>query len=54
MVITYFGIILFDVFEWVKFIKTKPISSVTKLGVAYSMKKSRHGVHMWPDLAKSY
>ena len=45
MVITYFGIILFGLFEWVKFIKTKqPISSATKRGVAYAMRKSRHEV----------
>lgn len=52
MLITYFGIILFEIFEWIKFIKPKPISSVTKRGVAYAMKKSMHEVHIKPAVVK--
>lgn len=52
MILTYYGIILFPLVEWIKFIKLKPISTVTKLGVAYTMKKSRHEVHIEPTAVK--
>lgn len=52
MLITYFGIILFEISEWVKFIKTRPVSSVTKRGVAYAMKKSMHEVYIKPTMVK--
>lgn len=50
MLITYFGIILFEISEWVKFIKTKsPVTQawslqVTGREVAYNCLRQRHEV----------
>lgn len=50
MVITYFGIILFEISEWVKFIKTKSPANqawslqVTGREVAYTCLRQRHEV----------
>lgn len=42
MIITYFGIILFLVMEWIKFIKTKVPLSHERFGVAYVSDRARH------------
>ena len=50
MVITYFGIILFEISEWVKFIKSRsPVTQarslqVTGREVAYNCLRQRHEV----------
>lgn len=50
MIITYFGIILFPLVEWVKFIKTRsPVTQarslqVTGREVAYTCLRQRHEV----------
>lgn len=48
MILTYFGIILFLTWEWVKFIDKSPVkqairpNQVGKHGIPYSCERSRH------------
>lgn len=48
MIYTYFGIILFLIWEWVKFIKESPEKQATrpnragKHGIPYPCERSRH------------
>lgn len=48
MIFTYFGIILFLTWEWVKFIKQSPVKQVIrpnqadKYGIPYPCERSRH------------
>lgn len=48
MIFTYFGIILFLTWEWVKFIKESPVKlairpkQVGKSGIPYPCERSRH------------
>lgn len=58
MVITYFGIILFEFYEWIKFIKTRsPVMQVMSLQVtgrevAYISLRQRHEVSLHPVSVK--
>lgn len=42
MIFTYFGIILFLIWEWVKFIKPKPPSISGRYGDEFEIEQSRH------------
>lgn len=48
MILTYFGIILFLTWEWVKFIKESPVKQARrpnkagKYGIPYACERSRH------------
>lgn len=48
MIFTYFGIILFLTWEWVKFIKESPVKQARrpnqagKYGIPYACERSRH------------
>lgn len=42
MIFTYFGIVLFLIWEWVKFIKLKPPTVSGRFGYAYEIEPSRH------------
>lgn len=48
MIFTYFGIILFLTWEWVKFIKESPVKQAIrpnqagKYGIPYPCERSRH------------
>lgn len=60
MIITYFGIILFPLVEWIKFIKTRsPVTQarslqVTGREVAYTCLRQRHEVSQVSAFVKSY
>lgn len=42
MILSYFGIILLFIWEWVRFIKLKPPSISRRCGDAYEIERSRH------------
>jgi len=45
MIITLFGIILFELIEWIKFIKTHLVMpEVVSFGIAYDRLRQRHPV----------
>ncbi len=53
MIITINGIILFELIEWIKFIKNKPVKQVRALlnggyGVPYYCMRQRHDVRRKP------
>lgn len=62
MIITYSGIILFPIVEWIKFIKTRSPATqakslqVTGREVAHTCLRQRHEVsenpHMWNDVER--
>lgn len=52
MLITYFGIILFEISEWVKFIKSKPPNIREKCGDAPLVFRQRHPAPIWPARIK--
>ena len=58
MIFTYFGIILFEVIEWAKFIKTRsPVTQamslqVTGREVAYNCLRQRHEASLNPASVK--
>lgn len=60
MIVTYFGIILFEISEWVKFIKSRsPVTQaeslqVTGREIAYTCLRQRHEICMWHILVKLY
>lgn len=60
MIITYFGIILFPLVEWIKFIKTRsPVTQarslqVTGREVAYTCLRQRHEVSQNSVFVKRY
>lgn len=56
MIITYFGIILFEIIEWVRFIKTRsPVTQARSMQVAgrevaYTSLRQRHDASRNPHL----
>lgn len=44
MIVTCYGIILFYIWEWVKFIKSSPPAVSDGFGMSYESDRSRHPV----------
>ena len=58
MIITITGIVLFELSEWIKFIKKRPVEQVRALldgghGVPYYCMCQRHDVPSWPIGSKA-